>query len=427
MKWTIEMSKKELIRKTEVERVMEHRMTQKEAAMKLGVSERQFRRILRRYRQEGDEGLVTRQRGKPSNRKTAMEIEDVVREFVNDPMMKGFGPTLMAEKLETRKEIRLSKETVRRLMIESGVWEAKTKKKKEPHYSRPRRKSRGELVQIDGSEHAWLEERGPKATLLVFVDDATSEILAAEFVPEESFFSYGELCKHYFSEHGLPKSFYSDRFSVFRDNRKGNLSYEPVTQFQRVMTALDIELICANSPQAKGRVERANQTLQDRLIKEMRLLGICTYEQANRFLPEFIRDYNRRFAVIPAANLDYHRPLDKTQDLDFLFSIHDFRTITNTLLIHYAGKVYQIATNHPAYYYAKQEVLITCDHTGVVSAWFHGNLLTLIELEKRPKQGSVISTKADKADPLPPAYNHPWRTYGKKINGKPVLNTLSTE
>ena len=421
------MSNKELAWKTEVERVLDKRNTQKKAAKRLGVSERQFRRILRRYRQEGDGGLVSRKRGKPSNRKTKAEIREVVSEFVNDPVMQGFGPTLMCEKLEIKKGIRLSKETIRRLMIESGAWEAKTKKKGEPHYSRPRRKHRGELVQIDGSEHGWLEDRGPKATLLVFVDDATSEILAAEFVSEESFFSYGELCKRYFSEHALPKSFYSDRFSVFRNNRTDNLSYEPVTQFQRAMTALGVEIICANSPQAKGRVERANQTLQDRLIKEMRLLGIGNYEQANQFLPEFIRDYNRRFAVMPGSSLDFHRPLDKTQDLDFLFSIHDFRTITKTLLIHYAGKVYQIVTNHPAYYYAKQEALITCDHTGVVSTWFHGSLLTLKEIEKRPRQGAIVSTKSVEAIPIPPAYNHPWRTYGKKINGKPVLNTLSSE
>lgn len=427
MTWTIEMSNKELARKTEVERVLDHRITQKEAANKLGVTERQFRRILQRYRQEGDGGLVSRKRGKPSNRRTDAEIRDTVRKFIEAPIMKGFGPTLMAEKLEMKKGICLSKETLRRMMIEADVWKAKTKKIEKPHFSRPRRKSKGELVQIDGSDHAWLEERGPKATLLVFVDDATSEILAAEFVPEECYFSYGELCKRYFKEHGLPKSFYSDRFSVFRDNHKDNLSYEPITQFQRALSVLDVELICASSPQAKGRVERANETLQDRLIKEMRLLGISDYEQANVYLPTFILDYNRRFAVIPASDINFHRPLDETQDLDFLFSIHDFRKITQTLQIHYAGKTYQIVTRHPAYYYAKQEVLITCDSAGLISAWFDGNLLTLHKIDKRPKQGAVVSTKSVYAKPLPPAYNHPWRTYGKKINGKPVLNTLATE
>jgi transposase len=421
------MNAKELACKAEIERVEEKRTSQKDASARLGISERQFRRKLRRYRLEGVVGLVSRKRGVPSNRKTEEAIREIVEDFINDPLVKGFGPTLMAEKLEEIKAIRLSKETVRKMMIEAGVWKAKVKKKAEPHYARPRRMHRGELVQIDGSEHAWLEDRGPKATLLVFVDDATSQILEAEFVPEESFFSYGNLCQRYFREHGLPQAFYSDRFSVFRVNRRDNLRYEPVTQFQRAVSALGIELICANSPQAKGRVERANQTLQDRLVKEMRLLGISDYEQANAFLPQFIRAYNRKFAVSPASSLDFHQPLDDTLDLPFLFSIHDFRKVTKTLQIHYAGNTYQIVTRHPAYYYADQEVLITCDASGSVSAWFHGNPLILEEVGTRSKQAAVVSSKSENTNPLPPAYDHPWRTYGKKINGKPVLNTLSTE
>jgi hypothetical protein len=252
-------------------------------------------------------------------------------------------------------------------------------------------------------------------------------MLAGEFVPEESYFSYGDLCKRYFQEHGLPRTFYSDRFSVFRSNRKENLSDEPVTQFQRALSGLEIELICANSPQAKGRVERANQTLQDRLIKEMRLLGISTYAQANQYLPEFIREYNFRFAVQPGSHLDFHRKLDQELDLDFLFAIHDFRVISKTLLIHFGGKVHQIVTKHPAWYYAKQDVLITCESSGFVSAWFHGDQLQLQEIEIRPKQGAVVSSKSAQSTPLPPAYDHPWRTYGKKLNGKPVLTTFSTQ
>jgi len=427
MNWTIEMNNKELLRKSAIEGVLERRVSQKEVAARLGISERQFRRILQRYRLEGVTGLVSRKRGVPSNRKMEAAIREIVDNFINDPLVKGFGPTLMAEKVEQMKAIRLSKETLRKMMIEAGVWKSKVKKKVEPHYARPRRKHRGELVQIDGSEHAWLEDRAPKATLLVFVDDATSDILAAEFVPEESFFSYGSLCQRYFREHGLPKAFYSDRFSVFRVNRREKLRYEPVTQFQRALSVLDTELICANSPQAKGRVERANQTLQDRLIKEMRLLGINNYEQANAFLPQFIRDYNRKFAVSPASSLDFHRPLDETHDLAFLFSIHDFRKVTKTLQINYAGRVYQIVTTHPAYFYADQEVLVTCDASGSVSAWFDGHMLTLEEVEKRSRQAVIVSSKSEHTSPLPPAYDHPWRTYGKKINGKPVLTTLSTQ
>jgi transposase len=422
----LEMSTKELLRKTIVEQVLDGRIRQKEAAERLKVSERHFRRILRNYRQEGDTGLVSRKRGRSSNRKTKKETLNKVIEFICDPLKKGFGPTFMAEKLEDMEGIKLSKETVRKEMIRCGIWKAKSKKKEKIHPVRPRRVCRGELVQIDGSEHAWLEERGPKATLLVFVDDATSEILAAEFAPEESFFSYGNLCKSYFRRWGLPVGFYSDRFSVFRSPRPKNTGEESVTQFQRALSVLDIEITYAYSPEAKGRVERCNGTLQDRLIKEMRLLGIDNYDAANAYLPEFIADYNRRFAVEPIESFDRHRPLDETEDLDFLFSVHDFRTISKTLQVHYDGKVYQIKSKRPVYIFQNKEVLITQDSDGEITAWLDGNALELEEIEKRPKQSQITASAAPNAKPEPPAYNHPWRTYGKKLNGKPVLTTMIT-
>jgi len=424
MNRTLEMSTEELFRKTIVERVLDGRMTQKEGAKAIKVTERHIRRILKRYRKEGDAGLVSRKRGRSSNRKTDEETLKKVREFICDPRVKGFGPTFMAEKLEDMKGIKLSKETVRKEMIVCGVWEAKSKKKEKIHPARPRRVCRGELVQIDGSEHAWLEERGPKATLLVFVDDATSEILAAEFATEESFFSYGKLCKSYFRTWGLPVGFYCDRFSVFRSPRPKNTGEESVTQFQRALSVLDIEITYAYSPEAKGRVERCNGTLQDRLIKEMRLLGIDNYDAANAYLPEFIADYNRRFAVEPIESFDRHRPLDETEDLDFLFSVHDFRIITKTLQVHYDGKIYQIKTQRPVYNFQKREVLVTQDSNGEITAWLDGNALELEEIEKRPKQSQITASAAPKAKPEPPAYNHPWRTYGKKLNGKPILTTM---
>ena len=420
------MSNREITRLEAMQRIKDKRLTQKEAARILNLSVRQIKRLYRAYKAQGARGLVSRRRGKPSNNQLDAEIVQEVTDLIYKHYC-DFGPTLAHEKLTEKHALQISRESVRRIMIAEGLWKPKHAKRPSPHQMRERRACFGELVQIDGSEHAWLEDRGPKATLLVFVDDATSQMLEAEFVPEESFFSYGNLCQRYFREHGLPKAFYSDRFSVFRVNRREKLRYEPVTQFQRALSVLDTELICANSPQAKGRVERANQTLQDRLIKEMRLLGISDYEQANLYLPQFIRDYNRKFAVSPASNPDFHRPLDETHDLAFLFSIHAFRKVTKTLQISYAGRVYQIVTNHPAYYYANQEVLITCDASGSVLAWFHGNLLTLEEVEKRSRQAVIVSSKSEQTKPLPPAYDHPWRTYGKKIDGKPVLTTLSTQ
>jgi len=419
MTWTIEMSSKELARKTEVERAIDHRITQREAAHKLGISERQFRRILKRYRQEGDGGLVSSKRGKPSNRRTDIEIVDKVRDFIKQPIMEGFGPTMMAEKLESKKGICLSKETVRRMMIRAGVWEAKTKKKSETHPARPRRMSRGELVQIDGSKHAWLEERGPKATLLVFVDDATSAVLAAEFVEQESFFTYGALCKSYFRAMGTPVAFYSDKFSVFRVNAGNNK--DAITQFSRALNTLGIELICANSPQAKGRVERANQTFQDRLVKEMRILHINNYQAANAFLPAFIQSYNRKFAVLPRSTDDAHAPLDKDCDLDFLFSIHGYRIISKDLLIRYENVTYQIVTTRPPQYLAGREVLVVQHPSGSISAYLNRLPLTLKVYNKLPAQARIVSTKSSAPYSVVPPIDHPWRSYGKKLNGKPVL------
>lgn len=201
--------------------------------------------------------------------------------------------------------------------------------------------------------------------------------------------------------------------SVFRDNHKDNLSSEPVTQFQRALTTLEIELICAHSPQAKGRVERANQTLQDRLIKEMRLLGISSYEEANKYLPDFIQDYNRRFAVQPLSPISFHTKLDPCLDLDFIFSIHVQRLISRTLSFQFDGRTYQIVSNHPPYYFARQEVLLVRDREGHLSAWLDGNLLEIRVLAKQPKQAAIVSSKSADAEPLPPNYNHPWRSYGK--------------
>ncbi len=240
MKWTLTMSNKELERKSEIERALDKRITQKGAAIKLGISERQVRRLIQQYKKDGAGGIVSKKRGIPSNRKIAEEVKNKAMGFMNRPMLRDFGPTLMTEKLEQMEGIRLSKETVRRMMIEVGIHQVKPRKAEKIHYMRERRACRGELVQIDGSKHAWLEDRAQKATLLVFIDDATSEILALEFVEEESFFAYGEVCKRYFREVGLPISFYSDRFSVFRTNRSKDLEYEHVTQFQRDLSALDL-------------------------------------------------------------------------------------------------------------------------------------------------------------------------------------------
>ena len=420
MKWTIEMTADELLRKTVVEQAIEKRITQKSGAEKLGISERQFRRLTKQFRQNGTGGLVSGHRKKPSNNRLEEADRQAITEFITNPIYKDFGPTLLAEKLEEYKGIKVSRETVRQIMIEDGLYKPKTKKMT-AHPLRERREHRGELVQIDGSYHAWLETRGTKACLLVFVDDATSEILAAQFVDHESYFAYAMVCKSYFRAIGLPVAFYSDKFSVFRVNTKGTINNDAITQFNRALDTLGIELICANSPQAKGRVERANQTLQDRLIKEMRLRDICSYTEANAFLPEFITLYNRKFAVPPRSSTDTHKSLEKSFDLDSLFAIHDTRIISKDLQIQFDNTVYQIITTRPVNNLAGREVLILQNDSGTITAILNHQILSLKVILKQKKKPVIVSSKSVDHQIVIPAVNHPWRSYGKKLNGEDVV------
>ena len=417
MKWTIEMTQDELYRKTIIEQAVEKRITQKDGAKKVGTSERHFRRLLHSYRMHGDSGLVSGHRGKPSNHRLKETVRQEIIAFIEDPVFENFGPTLLNEKLEEYQGIQISKETMRQIMIEEGKLRPKIKKKKTVHPQRERRFCLGELVQIDGSYHAWLEDRGPKACLILFVDDATSAVLAGKFVDHESFFAYASLCKSYFKTTGVPVAFYSDKFSVFRVNS----TKEAITQFNRAVSGLGIELIFANSPQAKGRVERANQTFQDRLVKELRLHNIDNYQDANAFLPAFIQFYNRKFAVLPRSSRNLHVPLDPTIDLDFLFSIHDARIISKDLHIQFDNVTYQIITNRPPQHLAGREVLVLQDASGSVSAYLNHQLLELEIYTKQPKLSKIVSSKSLDHQVYVPPVNHPWRTYGKKLNGSPIL------
>ena len=223
-----------------------------------------------------------------------------------------FGPTLASEKLLERHGIHVSKETVRKLMIEAGIWRTRAQRKPKIHQPRLRRPCFGELIQIDGSEHRWFEGRAPSCTLLVFIDDATGQLVGMHFCHAESTFEYMNVTKRYLLEYGKPVAFYSDKHTVFRVNKAGATHDEGITQFGQALHDLNIESICANSPAAKGRVERANGTLQDRLVKEMRLARISSIADGNAFLQEFRLDYNVRFGRAPASDHDAHRKLIKS-------------------------------------------------------------------------------------------------------------------
>ena len=293
---TITMSHQELARLEVIRSIAEKRLRQHEAALRLRLSVRQVKRLVRRYREWGPSGLVSSHRGKRSNRAFAPSLHRTVVGLIKERYA-DFGPTLACEKLAALHGHRLSSETLRKWMIAEGLWKPKRRRQARIHQRRARRPCFGEMVQVDGSQHDWFEGRAKRCTLIVFIDDATGRLQALRFVPAETTEAYMVSLREYLDRHGRTASICSDKHSIFRVNypeREGEL-----TQFSRALKTLDIKGIHANTPQAKGRVERANQTLQDRLVKELRLRGIHDPESANAFLLAFIEDYNARFAVKP--------------------------------------------------------------------------------------------------------------------------------
>jgi transposase len=418
------MSKRELNRLEVMQRIKEKRLTQKEAARILGLSVRQVKRLYRAYRQQGAAGLVSKRRGKPSNHRLDTKVEqraiDLIHKHYRD-----FGPTLAHEKLVEVHGLHLSDESVRKLMIVEGLWKPKKARKLEVHQMRERRACFGELVLIDGSEHAWFEERGPKCVLLVFIDDATGQLLELLFVPQETFFAYCEASRHYFERYGKPLAFYTDRHGIFRVNQPRPLGLTSgQTQFGRAMEELDIQILCASTPQAKGRVERANQTLQDRLVKELRLRGISDMTAGNAYLPEFRQDFNRRFAVVPRSNHDAHRPLLPTDNLDRILTHQETRTLTKNLTVHYNNVIYQIHTKRPTYAMQKAPVTVCENAQGEIAILYNNKPLPYSLYLKPQRQAEVVDTKSLDQKiklPNPPAPNHPWRRgFGYHLNGKPI-------
>ncbi len=308
----ITMSERDLRRIEVLSKIIAGRMTMVSAAHVLALSERQVRRLLDRIRTGGAASIRHKAIGRPSNNRINDGIRDyavaLVRESYAD-----FGPTLATEKLAERDGLQVSRETVRNWMVDAGLWLSR-KQRRTVHQPRLRREAYGELVQIDGSEHRWFEDRGPACSLLVFVDDATGRLMQLRFVRSESAFTYFEALALYLKRHGAPIAFYSDKHSVFRVAKKDAKGGQGMTQFGRALCELNIEILCANSSQAKGRVERMNRTLQDRLVKELRLAGIDTMDAGNAFLPDFMDDYNARFAVVPARSDDVHRPVNLAPD-----------------------------------------------------------------------------------------------------------------
>jgi hypothetical protein len=328
------MSKRELGRLEIVARLTRGQIGIDHAAGLMGISRRQVFRLKSRYELLGAPGLASQKRGQPSNNRICEAVRTEALRLI-ELHYRDFGPTLAAEKLAERHQIALSRETLRAWMNQAGLWATRSQRKARLHQPRYRRQHLGELIQIDGSEHDWFEGRGPKCSLLVFIDDATGRLMQLMFAVSESAFAYFDALRGYLEQHGRPIAFYSDKHSIFRVTGADKRAGDGLTQFGRALQSLNIEIICANSSQAKGRVERANKTLQDRLVKEMRLAGINDMTAANAFVPQFIAIWNARFAK-PAANPnDLHRCLRDSDSLDLLLCWRSKRRMTANLVVHY--------------------------------------------------------------------------------------------
>jgi hypothetical protein len=387
------MSDGELARLEVLRDLDQKRLTTETASQLLRLKRRQVFRLLKAYRIEGPTGLISKRRGRRSNRRKPEALRrtvlTIIRQWYWD-----FGPTLAAEKLREDHGIALGRETLRQWMIESGLWRDR-KQRKRIHQPRPRRDCVGELVQVDGSEHWWFEDRGPQCTLLVFVDDATGRLMHLQFVESESTFAYFHAARAYLQAWGKPVAFYSDKHGVFRVNHPGALGGDGMTQFGRALHALNIDIICANSSPAKGRVERANKTLQDRLVKELRLAGAATLAEGNTLLPDFIADYNARFAKAPANNKDLHRSLRAGDDLDDAFAWKEERTLSQALTLQYDKVMFILEPSEQAKAAIGKRVTVVDYPDGRLAIRYRGVELAYRTFDKirQVSQAAIIENK----------------------------------
>ncbi len=386
------LNEKEMDRLCVLRQVKDRQLTQEEAGQRLKLTSRQIRRLLKQVEHSGSQGIkrckVGGNRTFPDDFK--IQVMDVVKTTYAD-----FGPTFAAEKLLERQELRVNRETLRQWMIEAGLWKGRPRKAARIHQSRERRPRFGELVQIDGSHHDWFEGRGPACCLLVFIDDATSKILSMAFEPSETTMGYFRCLKNHLKTYGRPLAYYSDKHSIFKTTRQdcvdGRLAD---TQVHRALRELQIELICAHSSQAKGRVERANLTLQDRLIKEMRLRQISNIDEGNAYLNSFLSQHNKRFAVQAKNASDAHRPLyHESESLKRILSIQSIRKVTKNLEFSHNCNLYQIQRPGGGYHLRNAAVTV-CEYTDeTIGVFYKSESLHYIVKPQVAKQPTTIDTK----------------------------------
>jgi len=391
---TITMSMTELDRLKVVQAICERRLKPGQAADRLALSVRQVERLVQRYQAAGVAGLVSGKRGRPGNHQlsdgVARRALAIIRERYAD-----FGPTLACEKLRECHGIGLSVETVRVLMMAAGLWIPRRDRPAKVHQPRNRRACLGELIQIDGSDHRWFEERAPACTLLVFIDDATGRLMTLHFTATESTFSYFEALGKHLAAHGKPVAFYSDKFSVFYVKDRASTAGKGVTQFGRALYQLNIEAFCANTSQAKGRVERANLTLQDRLVKELRLRNISTREAANAYAPSFIADFNRRFGKLPKSDHNAHRPLRDDEDLKQILAYRVARKVSNALTVQYDRVMYLLEDTEASRRLIHEYIEVVEYPDGAIEIQASGRVLPYREYDRITQidQGAEVENK----------------------------------
>src|SRR5271155_1341004 len=388
-------------------------LTPRRAAEELGLSLKQLRRVRKRYLAEGEAGLLSKKRGQVSGNKIPEKIRDKAISLVRAKYI-DFGPTLAREKLLERHKLQLSRETLRNWMTQEGIWVSRKKKDKRAYQRRPRRSQFGALLQGDGSHHDWFEGRGEKCCLIHFIDDATNEITIAKFSAKETTEAYLVCLKEHLERYGRPLGFYVDKHGTFKVNREELKKGVGITHFGKVLKELGIELICAHSPQAKGRIERSNGILQDRLIKEMRLEGVNTIGQANAFLPQFFEKHNKCFRK-EAANLENaHRAMRKEDDLERIFARKDKRKLSKDLTFQHHGILYLIETKTPnRLRHASVDVLWTDNQP--IKVEYDGKKLKCKVWEERIYEQPLvldskeIGTSWVNRKPIKPSRHHPWR------------------
>ena len=398
-----------------IQQVMERQLRQRPAADLAGCSLRQLQRLLWRVRQQGPRGIVHRLRGRRSNRRHPETMRQRVLSLYR-AHYEDFGPTLAREKLAERHRLRLGRETLRRWLLAAGLWHGERRVSRHHHW-RERKACRGELVQLDGSHHAWLEDRGPTLVLMAYIDDATSEVYARFYDYEGTLPAFDSFAR-YLRRYGVPQRVYVDRHTTYRALGRRTVADElagrprPQSQFERALGELGVQVIPAYSPQAKGRIERLFGTLQDRLVKELRLAGVTTREAANVFLEHYLPSYNRHFRQPPRSPINLHRPCPSHRQLQRVLTIRDQHVLRNDNTVQHETKTYLLEARWNGHRPTTIDTEVRLN--GKLYLLASDQVLRYRQLPGRPVVVPPPSRPPSRRRArILPAADHPWRQYDR--------------